>query len=144
MVLPFFAFFEPMPATQTKIVVGANGHCGIGSRYTRDATHHSGYFLRNFNDKYGVEVSMISCVVSMLYSSFTTTAKLKERMTMLLSKVQRQAHVQQPQERERHLHRRRQTPQQKQPHQQHQVQNQHQLGDGGRLSAATDRCYCFS
>lgn len=85
--LPFFAFSEPMAAPKTEM--------GHGRKWTlwdrfdinegRDISLEE--FLKLFKDRFGLEISMISCGVSMLYSSFTSAAKLRERMPMPLSKA---------------------------------------------------------
>mmetsp|Transcript_30714 Transcript_30714/g.117508 ORF Transcript_30714/g.117508 Transcript_30714/m.117508 type:complete len:111 (-) Transcript_30714:1450-1782(-) len=43
--------------------------------------------LDHFQNKYGLEITMISCGVSFLYSSFTSKDKLAQRMPMKLSEV---------------------------------------------------------
>lgn len=85
--LPFFAFSEPIAAPKTEM--------GHGRKWTlwdrfdinegEDISLEA--FLKLFKDRFGLEISMISCGVSMLYSSFTSAAKLKERMPMPLSQV---------------------------------------------------------
>jgi ubiquitin-activating enzyme E1 len=87
--LPFFAFSEPITAPTTEM--------GNGRKWTlwdrfdiregRDITLQE--FLDLFKERYGLEVSMISCGVSILYSSFTNPAKLKERLGMPISEVAR-------------------------------------------------------
>lgn len=85
--LPFFTFSEPMPAAKTEM--GGGRKWTLWDRFDvnegRDISLER--FLGHFKENYGLEVSMISCGVSMLYSSFTSPAKLKERMPMPLSKV---------------------------------------------------------
>lgn len=85
--LPFFAFSEPISAPTTEMGGGRKWtlwdrfEVNEGEDISLDA------FLRLFKDRYGVEISMISCGVSMLYSSFTSAVKLKERLPMPLSQV---------------------------------------------------------
>lgn len=85
--LPFFAFSEPMPAPKTEM--GGGRKWTLWDRFDinegRDISLEE--FLNLFDKRYGLEISMISCGVSMLYSSFTSAAKLRERMPMPLSKV---------------------------------------------------------
>jgi ubiquitin-activating enzyme E1 len=87
--LPFFAFSEPIAAPKTEM--------GHGRKWTlwdrfdiregRDLNLQE--FLDLFKERYGLEISMISCGVSILYSSFTNPAKLKERLGMPISEVAR-------------------------------------------------------
>lgn len=85
--LPFFAFSEPLPAPKTEM--GGGRKWTLWDRFDvnegRDVSLEE--FLKIFEDRYGLEISMISCGVSMLYSSFTSAAKLKERKPLPLSQV---------------------------------------------------------
>lgn len=85
--LPFFAFSEPISAPKAEM--GGGRKWTLWDRFDvnegKDISLES--FLQLFKDSYGLEISMISCGVSMLYSSFTSAAKLKERMPMALSEV---------------------------------------------------------
>lgn len=85
--LPFFAFSEPMPAPKTEM--GGGRKWTLWDRFDINEGYDVslGEFLDLFKNKYGLEISMISCGVSMLYSSFTSASKLRERMPMPLSKV---------------------------------------------------------
>lgn len=85
--LPFFAFSEPMPAPKTEL--GGGRKWTLWDRFDIDEGRDISLeeFLNLFKERYGLEISMISCGVSMLYSSFTSSAKLKERLPMPLSKV---------------------------------------------------------
>lgn len=83
--LPFFAFSEPVAAPTTEM--GQGRKWTLWDRFDinegRDISLQE--FLKLFIDRFGLEISMISCGVSMLYSSFTSPPKLKERMPMPLS-----------------------------------------------------------
>lgn len=85
--LPFFAFSEPLKAPTTEM--GQGRKWTLWDRFDinegRDISLEE--FLKLFKERFGLEISMISCGVSMLYSSFTSAAKLKERMPMPLSQV---------------------------------------------------------
>eukprot|EP00177_Eucheuma_denticulatum_P005593 GFKZ01010164.1.p1 GENE.GFKZ01010164.1~~GFKZ01010164.1.p1 ORF type:complete len:1055 (+),score=183.69 GFKZ01010164.1:352-3516(+) len=85
--LPFFAFSEPMAAPKTEM--GQGRKWTLWDRFDINEGEDISLenFLKLFKDRFGLEISMISCGVSMLYSSFTSAAKLKERMPMPLSKV---------------------------------------------------------
>lgn len=85
--LPFFAFSEPMPAPKTEL--GGGRMWTLWDRFDIDEGRDIslGEFLNLFKERYGLEISMISSGVSMLYSSFTSATKLKERLPMPLSKV---------------------------------------------------------
>lgn len=85
--LPFFAFSEPMAAPKTEM--GGGRKWTLWDRFDINEGHDISLeeFLKLFTDRYGLEISMISCGVSMLYSSFTSAAKLKERLPMPLSQV---------------------------------------------------------
>lgn len=85
--LPFFTFSEPIAAPTTDM--GANRKWTLWDRFDinegRDISLEE--FLKLFQDRYNLEVSMISCGVTMVYSPFTSAAKLKDRMPMPLSDV---------------------------------------------------------
>lgn len=85
--LPFFAFSEPMAPAKTEM--GQGRKWTLWDRFDinegKDVTLEQ--FLQIFKDRFGLEISMISCGVSMLYSSFTSAAKLKERLPTPLSQV---------------------------------------------------------
>lgn len=85
--LPFFTFSEPIAAPTTDM--GANRKWTLWDRFdineSRDVTLEE--FLKLFLDRYNLEVSMISCGVTMVYSPFTSAARLRDRMKMPLSDV---------------------------------------------------------
>eukprot|EP00178_Gracilaria_changii_P019042 TRINITY_DN55469_c0_g1_i1.p1 TRINITY_DN55469_c0_g1~~TRINITY_DN55469_c0_g1_i1.p1 ORF type:complete len:1053 (+),score=173.13 TRINITY_DN55469_c0_g1_i1:419-3577(+) len=85
--LPFFAFSEPIAAPMTEM--GGGRKWTLWDRFDVNEGEDISLerFLSVFKDRYNLEISMVSCGVSMLYSSFTSAAKLKERMPMPLSKV---------------------------------------------------------
>lgn len=84
--LPFFAFSEPIeaPARKYKDIAWT-----LWSRIDIDEGDISlEKFLAHFQDKYQLEVSMISCGVSILYSAFMTSKKkLEERLPMKMSEL---------------------------------------------------------
>uniref|UniRef100_A0A7S1ETX1 E1 ubiquitin-activating enzyme n=1 Tax=Timspurckia oligopyrenoides TaxID=708627 RepID=A0A7S1ETX1_9RHOD len=87
--LPFFSFAEPMPAPKTEIPGGRAWtlwDC-VEVDEGRDITLKE--FLSIFEERYGWEISMLSCGVSILYSSFTQAKKLQERMPMTMSEIAR-------------------------------------------------------
>jgi len=87
--LPFTSFSEPIAAA--KKVVGAEGKLSwtLWDRFDvdegRDITLKE--FLAYFDAKHGLEVTMISSGVSILYSFFTNPKKLKERMPLPMSQL---------------------------------------------------------
>jgi len=60
-------------------------------------------FVAYFTDKYQLEVVMISCGVSILYSNFMSKSKLEERMTMPMSKLATTITKTELQEKQRYL-----------------------------------------
>jgi len=87
--LPFFAFSEPVVAAATDM-----GHGRFWTLWDlldvnegRDIT--LGEFLEAIKTHYGLEVSMVSCGVSILYASFTNPRRLQERLATPLSEVAR-------------------------------------------------------
>lgn len=85
--LPFFAFSEPIAAPRTEM--GQGRFWTLWDRFDVDAGRDISLaeFLQLFKDKYGLEINMISCGVSILYSNFTNPQRLKERLPMPLSIV---------------------------------------------------------
>jgi len=86
--LPFVSFSEPIVAP-TKTVGDGKMTWSLWDRFDidegRDITLKE--FIAYFNDKHGLEVTMISSGVSILYSFFTNAKKLKERMPMPMSQL---------------------------------------------------------
>jgi ubiquitin-activating enzyme E1 len=89
--LPLFAFSEPIAAPKTEMGENSGRKWTLWDRFDvregRDVTLQE--FLDLFKERYGLEVTMISCGVSILYSSFTNPAKLAERLGMPVSEVAR-------------------------------------------------------
>lgn len=85
--LPFFTFSEPIAAPTTEM--GGGRKWTLWDRFDVREGHDLTLqeFLDLFKSRYGLEVSMISCGVSILYSSFTNPTKLKERLGMPISVV---------------------------------------------------------
>jgi len=86
--LPFVSFSEPIAAPK-KEVAGGKLNWTLWDRFDvnegRDITLKE--FLAYFSSKHGLEVTMISSGVSILYSFFTNAKKLKERMPMTMSQL---------------------------------------------------------
>jgi ubiquitin-activating enzyme E1 len=89
--LPLFAFSEPIAAPKTEMGENSGRKWTLWDRFDvkegRDVTLQE--FLGIFKERYGLEVTMISCGVSILYSNFTNPAKLAERLGMPISEVAR-------------------------------------------------------
>jgi len=87
--LPFVSFSEPIAAPKKKVGAEGKMEWTLWDRFDinegRDITLKE--FLAYFNDKHGLEVTMISSGVSILYSFFTNAKKLAERMPMPMSKL---------------------------------------------------------
>jgi len=85
--LPFFGFSEPIAAPATKVPGGREWT--LWDRFDidegRDVTLKE--FLALMQERYGLEISMLSCGVSILYSSFTAPKKIQERMGMAMSSI---------------------------------------------------------
>ncbi|SMR58290.1 unnamed protein product [Zymoseptoria tritici ST99CH_1E4] len=85
--LPFFGFSEPI-ASPKGTYKGPNGDVTIDKLWDRfesnDVTLQE--FIDDFKKK-GLEISMISSGVSLLYASFYPASKNKERLPMKLSKL---------------------------------------------------------
>jgi ubiquitin-activating enzyme E1 len=87
--LPLFTFSEPIAAPTTDMGKGRKWTLWdrFDIREGRDITLQE--FIDLFKERFGLIVSMLSCGVSICYSSFTNPAKLKERLGMPLSEVAR-------------------------------------------------------
>jgi len=84
--LPFVSFSEPI-APEKKIVGSRKLEWSLWDRF--DVNENRDISLKEFIDlfaeRHGLEVTMISSGVSILYSFFTNAKKLKERMPMPMS-----------------------------------------------------------
>merc|ERR1719502_2253195 len=86
--LPFVSFSEPIAAPK-KVVANGKLTWTLWDRFDinegRELTLKE--FLAYFEEKHGLEVTMISSGVSILYSFFTNAKKLKERMPLPMSEL---------------------------------------------------------
>ncbi|XP_013411882.1 ubiquitin-like modifier-activating enzyme 1 [Lingula anatina] len=82
--LPFFGFSEPIPAPKNKYY---DTEFSLWDRFEVDGDMTMQQFLDHFQEKYNLEITMLSQGVCMLYSFFMPPAKRKERMEMPLSEV---------------------------------------------------------
>ena len=83
--LPFFAFSEPI---EVKKVVAGDLQWSIWDKIDIDASakqYTLAEFLQFFQDKYSVEVNMLSYAVSILHSFFSQPSKKEERMKMTMT-----------------------------------------------------------
>jgi len=83
--LPFFGFSEPLQPQKTKI--RENWSWTLWDRFDIDGDITLQEFLNYFKEKHQLEVTMISCGVSMIYSFFLNKDKLAERLPKKLSEV---------------------------------------------------------
>jgi ubiquitin-activating enzyme E1 len=87
--LPFVSFSEPIAAPTKKVGKSGKMSWTLWDRFDinegRDITLEE--FLALFNERHGLEVTMISSGVSILYSFFTNAKKLKERMPLPMSQL---------------------------------------------------------
>jgi len=82
--LPFFGFSEPIEAPKNKY---GDVEFTLWDRFEVDGEMTMEEFINYFDEKYGLEVTMLSQGVCMLYAFFMAPAKRKERMAMPLSEV---------------------------------------------------------
>jgi ubiquitin-activating enzyme E1 len=86
--LPFVSFSEPIAAPKKEVAPGKM-EWTLWDRFDinegRDITLKE--FLELFEQRHGLEVTMISSGVSILYSFFTNAKKLKERMVLPMSQL---------------------------------------------------------
>jgi ubiquitin-activating enzyme E1 len=83
--LPFFAFSEPIAAAKTPIREGTE--FTLWDRYDLEGPMTLGEFIKYFEDKHELAVSMVSSGTSMIYSFFMGKDKLKDRMDREISEV---------------------------------------------------------
>jgi ubiquitin-activating enzyme E1 len=83
--LPFFGFSEPIAPQKTKI--RDNWQWTLWDRFDIQGDMTLQQFLDYFKEKYQLEVTMLSCGVSMIYSFFMAKDKLKERLPKKLTEV---------------------------------------------------------
>jgi ubiquitin-activating enzyme E1 len=100
--LPFFGFSEPIAAPKREF----KEH--VWTLWDRFDIHEGRDmplkdFVQYFQDKYQLEVVMISCGVSILYSNFMSKSKLEERLTMPMSKLATTITKTELQEKQRYL-----------------------------------------
>jgi ubiquitin-activating enzyme E1 len=85
--LPFFGFSEPIASPKGKYM-GKEGEVTIDKLWDRFEVDDIPLqdFLKYFSDK-GLEISMVSSGVSLLYASFYPPSKVKDRLPMQMSKL---------------------------------------------------------
>jgi len=83
--LPFIAFSEPIKPAATKIREGWSWT--LWDRFDVEGDITLQQFLDYFKEKYQLEVTMVSCGVSMLYSFFLSKDKLNERLPKKITEV---------------------------------------------------------
>ncbi|CAG5128343.1 unnamed protein product [Candidula unifasciata] len=82
--LPFFAFSEPVPPTKNKYY---DTEFTLWDRFEVQGDMTLREFLEYFQNKYKLEITMLSQGVCMLYSFFMQPAKRQERLDLPLSEV---------------------------------------------------------
>ncbi|KAJ3012816.1 SPS-sensor component ptr3 [Thoreauomyces humboldtii] len=82
--LPFFAFSEPIAAAKLKY---HDKEFSLWDRFDVQGDVTLRELIDEFKTKHELEITMLSCGASMLYSFFMPKKKLEERLPMPLSKV---------------------------------------------------------
>ncbi|GAB5034262.1 ubiquitin-activating enzyme e1 1 [Nannochloropsis oceanica] len=86
--LPLFTFSEPQPpASQKAVVKGEEWKWSAWDRIDIEGDLTLREFLTYMEEQFGLEVSMLSHGVSLLYSSLTSKKNIELRMPMRLSEV---------------------------------------------------------
>lgn len=84
--LPFFGFSEPIAAPKLE-------YCGnewtLWDRFEVDGELTLSEFLQYFKEKHGLEITMLSQGLCMLYSFFMAKAKAQERLGLPMSEIVR-------------------------------------------------------
>ncbi|EGD76506.1 hypothetical protein PTSG_07623 [Salpingoeca rosetta] len=87
--LPFFAFSEPMPCPKKEY---KGKEFTLWDRFDVDANQTLKQFIESFESEHGLEVGMMSCGVSMLYSGFMMSAQKREhRLGLTLKELVEEA-----------------------------------------------------
>uniref|UniRef100_A0A1B6D3R9 E1 ubiquitin-activating enzyme n=1 Tax=Clastoptera arizonana TaxID=38151 RepID=A0A1B6D3R9_9HEMI len=84
--LPFFGFSEPIAAPKQKYY---DNEWTLWERFEISGEMTLKEFIDYFKEKHGLQITMLSQGVCMLYSFFMTPAKLTERLNLPLSEVVR-------------------------------------------------------
>lgn len=84
--LPFFAFSEPIGAPKNKYY---ENEWSLWDRFEVEGEMTLKEFLKYFEEKHRLEITMLSQGVSMLYSFFMPAAKREERLGLTMSEVVR-------------------------------------------------------
>lgn len=84
--LPFFAFSEPIQAPKKKYY---DTEWTLWDRFEIEGEVTLQEFLNYFKDKYGLEITMLSQGVCLLYSFFMANSKMQERLNLNMSEVVR-------------------------------------------------------
>ncbi|KAJ1967860.1 E1 ubiquitin-activating protein [Dispira parvispora] len=82
--LPFFGFSEPI---QMPVMKYHDVEFSLWDRFDVKGDLTLKEFMDYFQDKHELEITMLSCGVSMIYSFFMPKKKLEERMPMKMSKL---------------------------------------------------------
>lgn len=82
--LPFFGFSEPIAAPKLEY---CGNHWTIWDRFEVQGEMTLAEFLNYFKEKHGLEITMLSQGVCMLYSFFMAKAKAQERLGLIMTEV---------------------------------------------------------
>ncbi|KAJ3300161.1 SPS-sensor component ptr3 [Borealophlyctis nickersoniae] len=82
--LPFFGFSEPIAAPKLKYY---DKEFSLWDRFDIEGDITLKELLDQFQQKHGLEITMLSCGASLLYSFFTQPAKAAEKKAMTISKL---------------------------------------------------------
>jgi ubiquitin-activating enzyme E1 len=88
--LPFMAFSEPIAAQKFKFKNSAKSteeEWTLWSRFDVPGNPTLKEFIAHFQDEYGLEVTMLSSGVSMLYSGFMPPKKGQDRLSMKMDEL---------------------------------------------------------